>query len=119
MTALTNYFSGVAAESAVAKTYLEAGYVFEEARWRGRSGEIDLILRQGDTFIFVEVKKSANHEQAAARITPRQTRRIMQAALEFVADHPKGQDTSMRFDAALVDQFGQVSILESALCGLV
>lgn len=98
----------------VARQYRDQGYEPVAKRWRGRSGEIDLILRRGAEHVFVEVKKSASHARAAERIGGRQIARICNAALEFCGCLPTGLMTPMRFDAALVDQFGQVQILENA-----
>lgn len=115
MTALTNYLAGVAAEKSVAKTYLDKGFRFAAARWRGKGGEIDLIFRDGDAVVFVEVKKSKSHARAAEMIKPKQMQRIFDTATEFVANEPKGQLTDMRFDVALVDANGAVEVLENAL----
>lgn len=84
-------------------------------RWRGGGGEIDLVFKDGDLCVFVEVKKSRSWDRAASALRPRQIARLMQAATVFVADEPKGQLTDMRFDVALVDQHGLIEILENAL----
>jgi len=115
MTALTNFHSGKCAEGAVAREYDRKGLEFAAARWRGKSGEIDLIFRDGSSVVFIEVKKSKTHARAAERIRPAQVQRIFKAATEFVAGEPKGQMTDMRFDVALVDGVGAVEILENAL----
>jgi putative endonuclease len=86
-------------------------------RWRGPSGEIDLILHDGDGFIFVEVKKARKHDQAAERLSQRQMSRIAMAAQEFVGTCPRGSLTDMRFDLALVDGQGQVKVIENLYMG--
>jgi putative endonuclease len=83
-------------------------------RWRGESGEIDLVARDGDRVIFVEVKQSRTHELAASHVTPRQMARVWNAASEFLAGEPRGQLTDVRIDVALVDAVGRVSILQNA-----
>lgn len=108
------YSAGCMAEELVARTYIQQGHELIAERWRGRSGEIDLILRRGEEYIFVEVKKSSSHSRAAERIGGRQIARICRAALEFCGRLPTGMMTAMRFDAALVDQFGRVDIVENA-----
>ncbi|MFT4015243.1 MAG: YraN family protein [Paracoccus sp. (in: a-proteobacteria)] len=87
--------AGRLGEESVAREYHARGFRLIASRWRGRAGEIDLILEAGGEFVFVEVKKSADHARAAARILPRQIRRIRAAAL--------------------VDGVGRVQILENAL----
>ncbi|MBK8956314.1 MAG: YraN family protein [Saprospiraceae bacterium] len=42
---------------AIACNYLEAnGYIILEKNWRFRRSEIDLIVREGEVLVFVEVK---------------------------------------------------------------
>ncbi len=83
-------------------------------RWRGAAGEIDLILRDGETLVFVEVKKSRSFARAADRLSPAQMHRIAAAAAEFLGTQPRGQLSDMRFDVALVDGSGEVRIVENA-----
>jgi putative endonuclease len=78
------------------------------------AGEIDLILREDDRVIFVEVKKSRDFARAAESLSYWQMQRILGAAEEFVAGEPKGLLTEMRFDVALVDAVGRIEILENA-----
>lgn len=108
------YSAGCLAEGSVARAYIDRGHELIAERWRGRGGEIDLILRKGDEYVFVEVKKSARHAWAAERISARQIARICTAAQEFCGRLHSGLLTAMRFDAALVDQFGRVEIVENA-----
>jgi putative endonuclease len=110
------YHSGLAAEDAVAKHYEKNGHDVRAKRWRSKAGEIDLILRKDDNVIFVEVKKSKTHDSAALALGPRQIARIYNSAAMFLEGEPKGQNTDARFDVALVDAQGAISILENAIC---
>ncbi len=114
MTGQTSYFAGVAAEDIVASDYARRGRQPVNRRWRGSAGEVDLIVREGDCIVFVEVKKSKSFAQAATRLSRRQMDRIYGAASEFIAGEPKGQLTDVRFDVALVDARGAVQIIENA-----
>ncbi|WP_281995202.1 YraN family protein [Ruegeria faecimaris] len=109
-----SYHAGQAAEQQVAADYERRGYSIAHRRWRGAGGEIDLIVRNGDGLVFVEVKKSTSFEMAAARIKRRQMDRICASAAQFLEGEPNGQLTNVRFDAALVDAFGAVQIIENA-----
>lgn len=53
-----------------------------EANFQCKCGEIDLILRDGDALVFVEVRQRAGrtHGGAAASITPAKIGRIVRAA---------------------------------------
>lgn len=115
MSGARSYHGGLAAEAGVAAHYERAGCAVAHRRWRGRGGEIDLILRDGDVSVFVEVKAARTHARAAERISARQAGRIMTAAEEFVATQPRGSLTEMRFDVALVDGMGRIEIVENAL----
>lgn len=116
MVGALSYAAGLAAEDQVLGTYLAAGHRLCRRRWRGKGGEIDLILRDrtGRGLIFVEVKCSATHARAAERLGQHQLRRILAAASEYLAGEPAGQDTEMRLDLALVDGVGRIEILENA-----
>ncbi|MDO5631954.1 MAG: YraN family protein [Paracoccus sp. (in: a-proteobacteria)] len=106
--------SGAMAEDNVATRYQAAGAEILARRWRGRAGEIDLIVQQGDCVIFVEVKKSRTHELAALRLDRRQMDRICGAALEYCGTLSSGSLTEMRFDVALVDDSGRIDVIENA-----
>ncbi|MDZ4096887.1 MAG: YraN family protein [Paracoccaceae bacterium] len=114
MTGLVSYRSGLAAEDAVARLYSRSGRPIAATRWRGQSGEIDLIARDGAEVIFIEVKKAATHALAAARLSSRQMGRIYASAAEFLAGEPAGQNTDSRFDVALVDALGRIEIVPNA-----
>ena len=112
-TGKTAYHAGMAAEDQVAALYARSGRAIAARRWRGSAGEIDLIARDGAEVIFIEVKKSRTHAQAAERLTPRQIARIYGAASEFLGGEPRGQATDVRFDVALVDQYGRIEVREN------
>ena len=109
-----SYHAGQAAEMQVASEYERRGCQIAHRRWRGIGGEIDLIARDGNRLVFIEVKKSSSFDKAAARISRRQTERICASAAQFLENEPAGQLTDVRFDAALVDGSGAVQIIENA-----
>ncbi|MCI2394272.1 YraN family protein [Aliiroseovarius sediminis] len=115
MSGLVSYLSGQAAEDSVAADYARRGQPIEAQRWRGKYGEVDLIARDGDTVVFIEVKKSRDFLRAAERITKAQLQRIHATACEFLETEPKGQMTPCRFDVALVNAQGATQIIENAL----
>lgn len=113
MSGKMSYLAGLAAEDAVEADYARRGHRVAARRWRGSHGELDLVLRDGEGLIIVEVKKARDFERAAARITRAQLERIHGAVTEFVAGEPRGQLTEVRFDVALVDGFGRMQIMEN------
>ncbi|MEL6959173.1 MAG: YraN family protein [Pseudomonadota bacterium] len=110
----TSYLAGQAAEECVAEKYRNTGRPILAQRWRGSRGEIDLIAQDGDGVVFIEVKKSRTHAQAATRLRPAQIERIYNTGAEFLATQPKGQLTDVRFDVALVDEAGRIDVIENA-----
>ena len=46
MSGSVSYYAGLAAEEAVSRDYLARGLPITRSRWRGRSGEIDLVARE-------------------------------------------------------------------------
>lgn len=109
------YLAGVTAERTVLRAYERKGYALQCERWRGKAGEIDLILEKDGCIVFVEVKQAQSFAQAAERIQPRQQVRLLKAAEEYVADMPSGSLSEMRFDAAFVNGVGQVKVIANAL----
>ena len=86
----------------IAAWYLRAkGYRILAQRVRTRVGEIDIIARQGDTLVFVEVKARATLDSAIFALHPAAWRRI-EAASRVLAPHYAGRCTTTRIDAVLV-----------------
>ena len=108
------YHAGLSAEMRIAQDYERRGFAIARQRWRGDAGEIDLITRDADGLVFVEVKKSRSIARAAERLTRRQMARIYASAEQFLAGEPDGQLTNVRFDVALVDHAGAFEIIENA-----
>jgi putative endonuclease len=98
----------------VARRYEADGCPIAARRWRGRTGEIDLIARDGGRILVIEVKQAETHARAAERLSERQMARIYAAAAEFIAGEPAGQETEVRFDVALVDACGRIDVLPAA-----
>lgn len=109
------YLAGLSAEDQVARRYETLGYHIAARRWRGQSGEVDLIAAGADGLIFIEVKKSRSFEQAAARLSHRQMQRLQMTALEYLGTQPQGLLTDMRFDVALLDGMGDIRVIENAI----
>jgi putative endonuclease len=109
--------AGRMAEAQVARWYAGRGLTVHATRWRGRGGEIDLILADGAGFVLVEVKRARDLVAAAHRLRPAQMARLQAAGAEFLGGQPAGLDTPVRFDVALVDGQGRVEVIENALGG--
>lgn len=96
------YELGQRAEEWVAARAEQRGWELLARRFRGRSGEIDLVARDGDCFVFLEVKSSARRPAYEA-LAARQQLRIRRAAQEWLMlNGPRRRDVPMRFDVVLV-----------------
>lgn len=115
MSGRLSYLAGKAAEDRVAAHYADMGHVILSRRWRGRAGEIDLVVECGGEVIFIEVKQSRGHARAAEALRPRQMRRLYASAGDYLGHMPAGQNTPCRLDVALVDRAGRVEILPNAI----
>jgi putative endonuclease len=69
--------------------------------YRTAHGEIDLVARDGDTLVFVEVK-SRRQGQPAEAVTAEKQRRLTLAGLRFLAEHRLLHDQRVRFDVVAV-----------------
>jgi putative endonuclease len=80
------------------------GYAISARRYRTRLGEIDIVARDGDTIVFVEVKARAGDDfgGAAAAVTGWKQRRLTLMALDYLARH-RLHDRPCRFDVVTVD----------------
>lgn len=84
-----------------AQHYLEArGLVLLTANYRCRLGEIDLVMLEHCTLVFIEVRfrKSSSHGSAVATVDRRKQTRIRQAARHFLHTHKRFNDFACRFD---------------------
>ena len=94
--------TGLSAEARGAALLMAKGYRILAKRFRTPQGEIDIIARKRNLVAFVEVKARASLDDAAYAVTPRQQRRIIDAAQAWLMAHPDHAEFELRFDAILV-----------------
>jgi putative endonuclease len=99
---LAAFRTGVSAETRAAAFLIAKRYRILARRFRTPHGEIDLVARRGNLVIFVEVKARASLDEAAYAVTPRQQRRIIDAAQAWLAAHPEHAELELRFDVMLI-----------------
>ena len=94
---------GAAAETLAADFLARRGVEIIARNYRCRGGEIDLIARDRDMLVFVEVRlrSSVAFGGAAASITATKRRRLARAAGHYLAK--LGREPPCRFDAILLD----------------
>ena len=93
---------GTAGEE-LARRYLEQrGFTLITRNYRCRVGELDLIMRDGDHLVFVEVRsrRDSQYGTPAESITPAKQRRIIRAAAYYL--QKKRLDLPCRFDVIAI-----------------
>ena len=104
MTPTTRQELGAAGEL-LARRHLEhKGYRFVAANWRRPYGELDLIMRDGDVLVFVEVKTRSGERLGTAEesLTPAQSRRLLLGAQSFLAERAELAGLFWRIDPVAV-----------------
>lgn len=82
-----------------------AGLTLLARNYTTRHGELDLVMRDGEAVVFVEVRyrRSASHGDAAASVTASKQARLILAAQHWLAAHPKHAQRTCRFDVVSYD----------------
>ena len=91
---------GAAGEAAALARLEAAGLRLLARNVRSRHGELDLVMREGATLVFVEVRTRAStrHGGALASVDAAKRRRLLCAAAEFLAQHRELAQCACRFD---------------------
>ena len=79
------------------------GYAIVARRYRRKGGELDIIARDGETTVFVEVKAREGSEfgQPGEAVTGWKRRRIVDLAMEYLATH-RLLNRPCRFDVVAI-----------------
>jgi putative endonuclease len=93
------------------------GYDLVARNHRTRHGEIDLVVYDGDTLVFVEVKTRRANASGRAPwegLHPRKCRQVRRMALEFLMERDRPHTADLRFDAVgvVIDGHGMLVRLE-------
>jgi putative endonuclease len=82
-----------------------AGLTLLARSYNTRFGELDLIMRDGDTIAFVEVRyrKYATHGNAVESITVSKRTKLTKAAELWLAENSKWRRFNCRFDVVTYD----------------
>lgn len=82
-----------------------AGLALLARNYSTRYGEIDLIMRDANIIVFVEVRyrKHASHGDAAASVTASKQARLIKAAQLWLTQHSRYARASCRFDVMTYD----------------
>ena len=89
-----------------AESYLSAkGLTLLHRNFSSRLGEIDLIMEDNQTIVFIEVRyrKNSRHGSGAESITMQKQNRISRTAAWYLANNPKRAEKFCRFDVISID----------------
>lgn len=95
---------GRAAEDAALRFLESRGFTLLRRNYRCRLGEIDLVMRDGASLVFVEVRarNSDAFGGAAASVGHAKQRRLAAAARHFLMTHPGEARRPARFDVVAI-----------------
>lgn len=96
--------AGNTAEARARKVLELAGLTLVARNWLCRHGELDLIMQDGPTLVFVEVRQRRKgfHATAAESIDNRKRMRIIRAAQHYLQTLPDSPPPC-RFDVVCID----------------
>ena len=99
-------------EQAAADHLTRLGYALLDRNWRvggaggdlPAAGELDLVVRDGRTIVFVEVKtrSGAGFGSPAEAVTRAKVGRVRRLAARWLAAHPEQTPAPIRFDVVSV-----------------
>lgn len=94
---------GASAEDRAAAALIAAGYSIVARNWSCDTGELDLVARERDVLVFVEVRSrvDATHGKAAQMVSPGKQKKVTRVAgMYLMLERPRYQHA--RFDVVAV-----------------
>jgi putative endonuclease len=100
---LRKHVVGREGEAAAADHLIALGFRIERRNLRTPDGEIDIVAREGDTLVFVEVKSrtTRTYGNALGAVDARKRRRIRAVAEDYLQFFPP--EAKVRFDVVTID----------------
>jgi len=103
---------GKSSENRAADELERRGYAILARRYRTKHGEIDIVARDGDTTVFVEVKARSTVEfgTAAEAVTRYKQRQVVSMASDYVVRN-RLTESRCRFDVVAIDGVGDAAVI--------
>jgi len=104
---MMQHTTGLQGEAAAEAFLCRMGMTVLARRYRGQDGEIDLVMQDGETVVFVEVKArpAAKAGMGLLAVTPAKQRRLTHAALAFLVER-EWMNRPVRFDVVEITARG-------------
>jgi len=104
---------GDAAEERACRHLERSGFTVVERNFRTRGGEIDIVARQGDLLVFVEVRSREvpGFGTPEESVTPVKRRRTVAAARRYLSTVPASSWREARFDVIAIEGCGDSAVL--------
>lgn len=108
--------AGAAAERAAERHLVAAGCLVLDRNARYREGELDLVVRERDLVVFVEVRMRTVelYGGAAASVDAFKQKRLARAAQRWLAERCGERWPACRFDVVAVDAGGRIEWIRDA-----
>jgi putative endonuclease len=108
--------AGAAAEDAAARHIVAAGCRLLARNARYRLGELDLVVREGDLVVFVEVRLRAGERfgGGSASVDRFKQKRLKCAAQQWLIEQYGERWPACRFDVVTVDGDGKIEWIRDA-----
>ena len=83
--------------------------------YHGKYGEIDLIMRDKKTLVFIEVRyrNSSAFGGAEASVTPQKQQKIIRTAQQYLQQHYRSEP-ECRMDVVAIDKNNKINWLKNA-----
>ena len=95
---------GTEYETMACEYLIQQGYQILQGNFRCRQGEIDVIAKENEYLVFVEVKyrRSGQEGDPAEAVDARKQARMLHTSRYYTALHHMPEETSCRFDVVAV-----------------
>jgi putative endonuclease len=109
-------------EDVAARHLTALGYEIVARNWRCEAGEVDIVARDGETWVFVEVRTRRGRRFGTPEesITGAKQARLIEVAGAYLAEHDLG-DVDWRVDVVAIelgpDGLWRVDVIKNAVTG--
>ena len=103
---------GQKAEHIAAQYLINQGVILIKKNYRARFGEIDLIMKEKNTLLFIEVRyrSNLNFGSPSETVGLHKQRKIIKTAQHYLSSHCNNDAPPCRFDVLALSQYNTINI---------